>query len=118
MGPKDNNDSDTSRTIVAKFSSYKTKELILKKANQLKGTGYYINEDFSKETLETRKENWKKVKKLRESGKYAVLVYNKVVWKERNPTNSIIIIIIIAIIISALFYVSFIVMFLSRGTLT
>ena len=86
VGPKDNN--DTPRAIVAKFSSFKAKELILRKANQLKGTGYYINEDFSKETLEIRKENWKKVKQLRENGKYAVLVYDKVVWRERNPTNS------------------------------
>ena len=86
-GPKVDN-SETPRTIVVKFSSFKAKELILKKANQLKGTGYYINEDFSKETLEIRKENWKKVKQLRENGKYAALVYDKVVWRERNPTNS------------------------------
>ena len=46
---------DTSRTIVAKFSSYKTKELILKNARQLKDTGYYINEDFSRETVEIRR---------------------------------------------------------------
>ena len=87
VGPKVDN-SEIPRTIVVKFSSFKAKELILKKANQLKGTGYYINEDFSKETLEMRKENWKKVKQLRENGKYAVLVYDKVVWRERNPTNS------------------------------
>ena len=56
---------DTSRTIVAKFSSYKTKEMILKNARKLKGTCYYINEDFSKENVEIRKENWKKVKELK-----------------------------------------------------
>ena len=44
-----------SRTIVAKFSSYKTKETTLKNARKLKDTGYYINEDFSKETVEIRK---------------------------------------------------------------
>ena len=87
VGPKVDN-SETPRTIVVKFSSFKAKELILKKANQLKGTGYYISEAFSKETLEIRKENWKKVKQLRENGKYAVLVYDKAVWRERNPTNS------------------------------
>ena len=27
--------------------------------------GYYINEGFSKKTVEIRKENWKKVKELR-----------------------------------------------------
>ena len=56
----------------------------MKKANQLKGTGYYINEDFSKETLEIRKENWKKVKQLRENGKYAVLV-NKLFGEKEIP---------------------------------
>ena len=54
--------------IVVKFSSYKTKEMIVKNARKLKDTGYYINEEFSKETLETRKENWKKVKVLRKNG--------------------------------------------------
>ena len=80
---------DTSRTIVAKFSSYKTKETILKNARKLKDTGYYINEDFSKETVEIRKENWKKVKELRKNGKYAILVYDKVLWREkRSPENT------------------------------
>ena len=46
---------DTSRTIAAKFSSYKTKELILKSARELMDTGYYINEDFSRETVEIRR---------------------------------------------------------------
>ena len=39
---------DMSRTIAAKFSSYKTEEIILKNAMELKGTGCYINEDFPK----------------------------------------------------------------------
>ena len=56
---------DTSRTIVAKFSGCKMKELMLKNAWKLKDTGQYINEGFSKETAEIRKENWKKVKEFR-----------------------------------------------------
>ena len=80
---------DTSRTIVAKFSSYQTKETILKNARKLKGTGYYINDGFSKETVEIRKENWKKVKELRKNDKYAILVYDKVYWREkRSPKNT------------------------------
>ena len=39
---------------------------------------HYINEYFSKETVEIRKENWKKVKELRNDGKYVILVYDKV----------------------------------------
>ena len=69
---------DTSRTIVAKFSCYKTKKMILKNARKLKDTGNYISEDFSKETVEIRNENWKKVKELRKNGKYAILVYDKI----------------------------------------
>ena len=40
-----------------------------------------INEDYSKETLEIRKEKWKEVKELRKNGTYAILVYDKVVIK-------------------------------------
>ena len=75
---------NTSRTIAAKLSSYKTKELILKNVRKLKDTGYYKNEDFSKETVEIRKENWTKIKELRKNGKYATLVYDKVFWRERD----------------------------------
>ena len=38
--------------------------------------GYYINENFLKETVEIRKENWK-VNELRKNCKYAILVYDK-----------------------------------------
>ena len=51
--------------------------MILKKARKLKDTGYYINKDCSKETVDIRKESWKKVKELRKNGEYAILVYDK-----------------------------------------
>ena len=56
--------------------------MILKTARKLKDTGYYINEDFSKETIEIRKENWKKVKEPWKNDKYAILVCDKVFWRE------------------------------------
>ena len=65
-----------------------TKKLILKNAWKLKDTGYYINEDFSKETVEIWKENWKKVKELRKNGKYAILVYDKVFWREKRSSEN------------------------------
>ena len=77
---------DMSRTIVAKFSSYKTKKLILKNARNLIDTGYHINENFSEDTVEIRKENWKKVKELRKNGKYAILGYDKVLWGEKRSS--------------------------------
>ena len=70
----------TSRTIVAKFSNYKTKELILKNARKLKDTGDY--------TVEIRKENWKKVKELKKNGKYAILVYDKIYWREERSSEN------------------------------
>ena len=66
------------RTIVVKLSKYKTKEHILTKVRKKKPQGIRIYEDFSKATVQIRKENWKKVKDLRSKGKYAVLVYDKI----------------------------------------
>ena len=77
---------DMSRTIVTKFSSYKTKKLILKSSRNLNDTGYHINENVSEETVEIRKENWKKFKELRKNGKYAILVYEKVLWGEKRSS--------------------------------
>ena len=51
----------------------------MENVNKLKGSGIYVNEDFSKETLEIRRELWKDVKRLRDEGKYAVLQYDKIV---------------------------------------
>ena len=56
------------RTIVCKLLNYKDKTRIFRKCNRLKGTSYYINEDFSKETLALRKDLWKEIKTLREEG--------------------------------------------------
>ena len=74
--------SNTSpRTVVAKFSSFKGKQLFLSSAKKLKGQNIYINEDFSKETMDIRKEKWKSVKSLRSQGKYAILVCDKIAPK-------------------------------------
>ena len=71
--------SNTSpRAVVAKFSSFKGKQLVLSAAKKLKGQN---NEDFHKETMDIRKEKWKSVKSLRSQGKYAILVYDKIVVK-------------------------------------
>ena len=51
------------RTIVFRFLNYKDKTNILKNAKKLKGKNIFINEDFSHETMELRKELWEKVKK-------------------------------------------------------
>ena len=61
-----------------KLSSFKIKERILKEAKKRKPKGIQIFEDFSKATVEIRKNNWEKVKELRIQNKYAILVYDKI----------------------------------------
>ena len=78
-----NKEKNNKRTIVFKLASFKDKLKIISEARKLKGTKISINEDYSKETLEIRKEKWKEVKELRKNGTYAILVYDKVVIKAK-----------------------------------
>ena len=61
---------------------------ILKNAIKVKGKYVFINEDFSLETMELRKELWEKVKTHWEEGKMAYLYYRIVVVKRRNNQGS------------------------------
>ena len=76
-----NKGKNNKRKIVLKLASFKDKLKIISEARKLKGTNISINEDYSKEILEIRKEKWKEVKELRKNGTYAILVYDKVVIK-------------------------------------
>ena len=76
-----NKEQNNKQTKVVKLASFKDKLKIISEAWKLKGTNISINEDYSKETLEIRKEKWKEVKELRTNGMYAILVYDKVVTK-------------------------------------
>ena len=71
------------RTIVVKFSSYKGKQRVLNEARRQRREDVYVYEDFSKATVAIRKENWEKVKTLRQQGKYAVLVYDKIYSRDK-----------------------------------
>ena len=62
-----------SRTIVIKLAYYKNKSMILRNDHKLKGSDIFINEDFSKQTTDLRKELWRGVKQLRSEGKIAYL---------------------------------------------
>ena len=81
---KNNKGKASPRTIVCKLLNYKDKTQILRKCNRLKGTSYYISEDFSIEILALRKDSWKEVKTLREEGKIAYLNYKTIMWREKN----------------------------------
>ena len=74
-----NTNSTLLKTAGAKFSSFKGKQIILSDAKKFKGQNIYINKDFSKETIDIRKEKWKSIKSLRSQVKYAILIYVKIV---------------------------------------
>ena len=61
---KRNHNKDKPRTIVFKLHSYEDKERIMRNVYQLKNTGYCINKDFSKATLNVRAELWDEGKRL------------------------------------------------------
>ena len=72
------------RTIICSLLRYKDKVKILQKANKLKGTNIFINEDFSRETMELFQQLWKEVKAHRDNGRVAYLSYKTFVVKRRG----------------------------------
>jgi len=78
MGKK----TDRPRTIIFKLLNYKDKERILSSAKKLKNTKIFINEDFSDDTNKIRRELKEKMKHARAEGKYAEIIYDKLVIRE------------------------------------
>ena len=70
------------RTIVLKLLNYKDKTRILRNVKNLKGTGIFINEDYSHETLLIRKQLFEEMKKQRVNGKYAIVIYDRLITRE------------------------------------
>lgn len=70
------------RVIIARFTNYKTKEVILKNSNKLKDTGFYINEDFAEETQKLRASLVPEMKRMRAEGKFAIIKFDKLIVKE------------------------------------
>ena len=62
------------RTIVGRLANFRN-------SHKLKGSSIFINEDFSKQITDLRKELWKEVKQLLSEGKIACLNYRTVVTK-------------------------------------
>ena len=62
---------------MAKFLSHKQKEEIRRNANLLKGTNYFISEQFPKEVMESRKQKIPVMKKAKKEGKKVKLVADK-----------------------------------------
>ena len=63
---------------------YKDKVKILEKANKLRGTNIFINNDFRGETMELGKQSWKEVKAHRDKGRVLYPSYRTVVFKKRG----------------------------------
>ena len=78
---RNNRDSNTNRprTIVVQLLRLTGKTKIFQNANKLKGQSVFINNDFSKATLELSKDLMVEVKRLRERGKIAYLNYTTMV---------------------------------------
>ena len=70
------------RVIIARFLDFKDKEKILKRANRLKNSGIYINEDFAEETMKKRADLLPLLKQYRAEGKYAVIKYDEIIVRE------------------------------------
>ncbi|XP_057297305.1 uncharacterized protein LOC130626314 [Hydractinia symbiolongicarpus] len=76
------------RTIVLKLLDYKDKVNILNNSKKLKGTGIYVNEDYSTSTNQIRANLFKEMKIHRENGKYAIVLYDRLVVREfKKPKN-------------------------------
>ena len=76
------------RTIICCLLNFKDKQNILKNCRKLKGTNIFVNEDFSREKLEHRKDLWKEVKHLREGeDKIAYLNYRWIVVRRKNTES-------------------------------
>ena len=75
------------RTIVAKFKDYKDKELIMKNTSCLARSKISVYEDFSAETVAVRKSLLPQMKAAREQGKFATIVYNGLIIKDKIPAS-------------------------------
>ena len=76
------NNSSKPRPRIFNLLRYKDKVKILQKANKLRGTNIFINEYFSIEMMELRKQLWKEVKAHRDKSRVAHLSYRTVVVKK------------------------------------
>ena len=75
------------RAIVARFSSWKQKELVTKAARDVRPSGYMFADDFSDLTLARRKAQLPELKKARDEGKTAYFAVDRLIIKNRAPRN-------------------------------
>lgn len=67
------------RPVIVKLMCYKDKEEILKQAKKLKGTNFFINEEFSERVRQRRKELLPQLRETRKQGNFAFLKYDQLI---------------------------------------
>ena len=74
------------RKIIVKFLNFKDKQEVLSeyKVRKLWTKVIFINEDFSEDTMEKRKGLFQRAKELREEGKFAKVVYDRLIVRDRR----------------------------------
>ena len=77
--------NESSRPIVAKMSHWKEREIILKKARELKPEGIKFLPDLSNRTIQKRKEKVPALVAARKAGKIAYFILDKLVIKDKPP---------------------------------
>ena len=75
------------RPLVAKFSKWKEKEIVLKKAREIKPQGVRFLADLSSRTIQKRHNQVPKLLEARRQGKIAFFVLDKLVIKDKKPFN-------------------------------
>ena len=78
--------SNKRRAVMAKFLNFKDKQEVLSeyKAQKLWTKDIFINEDFSEDTMKKRKGLFQRAKELREEGKFAKVVYDSLIVRDRT----------------------------------
>lgn len=65
------------RPIIAKLASWNLKERVMANKKNMKGTNLFIDEDYASETIEEIKHLREAAKRIRDEGKYAAVIFNK-----------------------------------------
>lgn len=76
IGARQGANQPQQRSIVAKFSLFKDRETVRKSSRNLKGTKFYVSEQFPKEVADRRRGLMPMFRKARSEGKRAWLGYD------------------------------------------
>lgn len=82
---KHDDGTEEPRPIIAKFQSWKQREMVLKKAREIKPQNIKFLADFSQLTLNRRRDQVPELIKAREAGHTAYFVADRLIVKPLNP---------------------------------